>query len=150
MKKVEGAKWEAQRPADRSEAAQAERMSLLERDRIALAKAVNELEIAVQREDSTRDQLNSRISSVKQQHAAVEASRSSLSDDKLRSAVYRDLGVTWVFDDPQAPRSLHQLQHHPIKCRIISRRSNDIYSLVFLPGSNAYDDSHQIWDHLGK
>lgn len=44
MKRVETAKWESQRPADRSASRHAEEMSALERERFNLAKSINDLE----------------------------------------------------------------------------------------------------------
>jgi uncharacterized protein YlxW (UPF0749 family) len=44
MKRVETAKWESQRPADRPASRHAEEMSALERERFNLAKSINDLE----------------------------------------------------------------------------------------------------------
>lgn len=44
MKRVEAAKWEATRPADKTEDRHAESMAELERERLVLCKAINELE----------------------------------------------------------------------------------------------------------
>lgn len=52
MKRVEAAKWEATRPADRGEARHAERMSELDRQRFALAKQIDQLELATQQLES--------------------------------------------------------------------------------------------------
>lgn len=47
MKRVEIAKWEAQRPADRPAVRHSEEMAALEKERFSLAKSINDLETAI-------------------------------------------------------------------------------------------------------
>jgi hypothetical protein len=49
IKKVEAAKWEAQRPTERSELKHTERMNEAERERFTLVKQIDELELASQK-----------------------------------------------------------------------------------------------------
>ena len=49
IKKVEAAKWEAQRPAEKSELKHTERMNEAERERFTLVKQIDELELASQK-----------------------------------------------------------------------------------------------------
>lgn len=48
MKKVEAAKWEAQRPAEKLESKHSERMSECEKERYSKIKIINELEMELQ------------------------------------------------------------------------------------------------------
>lgn len=62
IKKVEAAKWEAQRPAEKSEQKHTERINEVERERFALVKHIDELELASQQfnaiHEEAVDQLN--------------------------------------------------------------------------------------------
>lgn len=150
MKKVEAAKWEAQRPADRSETAHAERMAKVERDRYSLAKAVNDLELTVQREEAKRGQFNDRLTLVRQALKSMDEGGIQINEDKIRSLVFREMGISWILEESVVsndPSNWHSL---PSKCRIFSRKSNDVFTLSFAPNSNSFDDAHQIWEHLGK
>lgn len=154
MKKVEGAKWEAQRPADKSETVQTERMVQLEKERMALAKTVNDLELVLQQEESTYNQLLDRLTEVRRRMEALNAERSSINDHKIRAAVYRDLGLSWVMDDLGGLSTLEEWRDRTLKCRIVAHRSNDIFTLSFAPAatslSNAFEDANQAWKMLSK
>lgn len=154
MKKVEGAKWEAQRPADKSEAAQAERMAQLEKERMALAKTVNDLELVLQQEESTYNQLLERLTEIRRRMEALETERSSITDHKIRAAVYKDLGLSWAMDDLGGLATLEDWKSRPLKCRIVAHRSNDVFTLSLppaaTPSSNAFEDASRIWQLLGK
>lgn len=161
MKKVEGAKWEAQRPADRSEASQEERMSHLERERIALAKSVNELEMAIQREEMIQVQLQERASTIQRRLLKVEGEEGQLGEDRIRATVYRDLGVTWIWEEPTLNTLLKGSltnnslwQSLPLKCRVVNRKRNDVFTLSFAPLSGdslggSFLDAQAIWQALG-
>lgn len=56
IKKVEAAKWEAQRPSEKSEAKHAERISEVEKERFALVKQIEELELSTQQFSSVLEQ----------------------------------------------------------------------------------------------
>lgn len=62
IKKVEAAKWEAQRPSEKSEQKHTERINEVERERFALVKHIDELELASQQfnaiHEEAVDQLN--------------------------------------------------------------------------------------------
>lgn len=153
MKKVEGAKWEAQRPADKSEAAQAERMAVLERERIILAKAVNDLEMSIQREETAHQQIVERQAALKARLEDAQEGHGQLNDERIRAAVYRDLGLVWSLEELNGLTSLEQWRDRPLKCRIIAGGSNDIFTLSFTPqssGSNTFEDANLIWEHLSK
>lgn len=45
VKKVEAAKWESNRPADKTEAHHSDRMNELEKERYSLIKSIDELEL---------------------------------------------------------------------------------------------------------
>lgn len=72
IKKVEVAKYEAQRPPERSELKHAERMSEAEREKFQLIKAINDQELAVQQLDSAVAAAKAQLSKVKQQSAAID------------------------------------------------------------------------------
>lgn len=150
MKKVEAAKWEAQRPADRTEATHAERMAKVERDRYSLAKLVNELELALQREEATRGQLTDRLAWVRQETKAMEEGSIQINEDKIMSLVFREMGISWIVDEATLAKDRTTWNNVPVKCRILSRKSNDVFTLLFSPNSNPFEDAHQIWEHLGK
>lgn len=150
---MEASKWEAQRPADRSETAHADRMAQLDRDRYALAKAVNDTESTVQREEVTLEQIKNRLCQITERLRELDSSQEALSEEKIRSLVFRDMGVSWALDE-LADNGSHQASNKTagtsLKCRILSRRSNDVFTLVFDPLSNSFEDAHQIWTCLGK
>lgn len=150
MKKVEAAKWEAQRPADRSEVAHAERMAVLDRDRYTLAKTVNDLELAAQREEVTRDQLIQKLSATQQRLEELASGANSLSEEKVRSMVFKEIGVSWALEELDEMTDINEWRHRSIKCRILSRNSNDVFPLEFQPNSNSFEDAHHIWSCLGQ
>lgn len=53
MKKVEAAKWEAQRPADKIESKHSERMSESEKERYSKIKLINDLEMELQQAEAS-------------------------------------------------------------------------------------------------
>ena len=53
MKKVEAAKWEAQRPADKAEFRHSERMSEAEKERYQRIKLLNRLEMELQQTEAS-------------------------------------------------------------------------------------------------
>jgi kinetochore protein Spc24 len=150
MKKVEAAKWEAQRPADRSEAAHAERMAQLDRDRYTLAKGVNDLELAIQREDATLKQLTERLLTTTRRLNELEAGHTAFDENKIRSLVFKDMGVSWALEELDGVDQIGGWREAIIKSRILSRRSNDVFTLTFNPNSNSFEDAHQMWNCLGK
>lgn len=56
IKKVEAAKWEAQRPSEKSELKHIERISEIEKERFALAKQIEESELSTQQFSSVLEQ----------------------------------------------------------------------------------------------
>lgn len=150
MKKVEAAKWEAQRPADRSEAAHVERMAALDRDRYILAKTVNDLELATQREEATREQLIQKLSATQRRLEELTLGATSLSEEKVRSMVFKEIGVSWALEELSGITEINEWKQRSVKCRILSRNSNDVFPLEFGPYSNCYEDAHQIWSCLSQ
>ena len=151
IKKVEAAKWEAQRPANRSVAAHAERMAQVERERYALAKAVNDSELAVQREETQRSHLREKLEWTRQRNHQMTQNESAMNETKLRSLVYKELGISWAIDEllqQQKISSVSDWQTASVKCRVLCKRSNDVYTLASEPGSNCFDDARQIWNSL--
>lgn len=151
MKKVEAAKWEAQRPADRSEAVHAERMAQVERDRYTLAKSVNELELTVQKEEASRSHFKEKLEWTRHRNLQVAQNESIMSETKLRSLVYKELGVSWALDELLQQCQLEKIDDWKgalVKCRVLCRKSNDVYTLAFVPGSNTFEDARQIWHSL--
>lgn len=53
MKKVEAAKWEAQRPAEKLESRHSERMSEAEKERYSKIKLINGLEMELQQAEAS-------------------------------------------------------------------------------------------------
>ncbi len=152
MKKVEGGKWEAQRPADRSELAHAERMAQLDKDRHALGKAINELELAVQREEASKNQLGEAIAAISARTAALEREVHALGENKVRSLVYREMGINWAIDEIQV-NDEGSWRGSTVKCRIISRSHNDVFTLSFPPtaqGGSPYDDANRLWSLIAQ
>lgn len=56
IKKVEAAKWEAQRPSEKSESKHIERISEVEKEKFALAKQIEEFELSAQQFSSILEQ----------------------------------------------------------------------------------------------
>ena len=56
IKKVEAAKWEAQRPSEKNELKHIERISEAEKERFALVKQIGELELSTQQFSSVLEQ----------------------------------------------------------------------------------------------
>lgn len=81
MKKVEAAKWEAQRPIEKSEAKHAERMSEVERERYIVLKQVNDYEVEVQK-------LEAYIHQEKRKIAELRAAARDLAQDSSRGLEY--------------------------------------------------------------
>lgn len=154
MKKVEAAKWEAQRPADRSEAAHAERMAQVERDRYALAKAVNDLELSLQKEEASRAHLVERIANVQEKLETIRNESGHLSEDRIRSLVFRQMGISWAMEELSAVEKVDDWKDQPLKCRVLCRNSNDVYTLSFSAHSHAqsnpFNDANVLWSHLAK
>lgn len=155
MRKVEGAKWEAQRPADRSEAAHAERMALLDKERYALGKSINELELAIQREEAVSAQTRTRSESINSRINAIGAEASELSRDRVRSLVFRgEIGLSWAIEELDSDKNF---KNQPNKCRVISKLHNDIHTITFPPNLcdgpqsnsvNAYESTKRLWDAI--
>lgn len=61
IKKVEAAKWEAQRPSERSELKHIERISEVEKERFSLVKQIDELELATQQFAALIDQATDQL-----------------------------------------------------------------------------------------
>ena len=154
MKKVEGAKWEAQRPADRSEAAHEERMVQLEKERMALAKSINDLEMAIQREESVYRQFLEHRMTIKRRTDELESEKSQIKENKLRVLWFRDMGLSWSLDDFKNTSSFESWKMTPLKCHILSRKTNNVFSLSFEPlnssKSNPFEDARCLWEHLAK
>lgn len=56
IKKVEAAKWEAQRPSEKSELKHIDRISEIEKERFALVKQIEESELSTQQFSSVLEQ----------------------------------------------------------------------------------------------
>jgi len=146
MKKVETAKWEAQRPADKTEAQHAERMAQSERESYSLAKSVNDLELRVQQAESARAQLQERISSAQRRIETVIKGEGSVRESDLKRMMYRELGISWVLPDEIDSISKDDWRSVSIKCRVLARRKNDVYTLTFDdPKSDPCKDADRLW-----
>ena len=66
IKKVEAAKWEAQRPSEKSELKHIERISEVEKERFALVKQIEELELSTQQYASVLEQAVVQASQLKE------------------------------------------------------------------------------------
>lgn len=66
IKKVEAAKWEAQRPSEKNELKHIERISEAEKDRFALVKQIGELELSTQQFASVLEQAVVQASQLKE------------------------------------------------------------------------------------
>jgi flagellar biosynthesis chaperone FliJ len=83
MDKVESAKWEAQRPADRTMEKFMVKKEEIERSRIALSKVINELEFK-------RDQLDAIIQQQKTKIRQLKDDNNSKSLSLCASSEYND------------------------------------------------------------
>lgn len=130
MRKVDGAKWEAMRPADKSEEAHAERMGTLEREHFALGKATTELELAVQREEAALAALRERAASVAERTRALGAEAATPGVDGIRSQLYRqNLGLHWLLDDASDACGLADFGGRALRCVVNSQSQNDVFTL---------------------
>lgn len=66
IKKVEAAKWDAQRPSEKSELKHIERISEVEKEKFALAKQIEEFELSAQQLTSVLEQAISQSSQLKE------------------------------------------------------------------------------------
>lgn len=115
MKKVETAKWEAQRPSDRPAARHAEEMSTLERERFTLAKSINDLESSLVQYESVLTTQKSTLQQLRQENTAGVKELASRLD--LEWNLYKQLGVDWLGTDDQGA----------LKCRVMDAAHNDIH-----------------------
>lgn len=118
MKKVETAKWEAQRPADRPAARHSEEMSTLERERFALAKSINDLESSLVQYETVLSGQKSTLTQLRQDNAAGAHEQASKLDHEWN--LYRQLGIDWIGFDGAGQA----------KCRIADAARNDIHILT--------------------
>ena len=66
IKKVEAAKWEAQRPSEKSELKHIDRISEIEKERFALVKQIEESELSTQQFSSVLEQSTLQASQLKE------------------------------------------------------------------------------------
>lgn len=66
IKKVEAAKWEAQRPSEKSELKHIDRISEIEKERFALVKQIEESELSTQQFSSVLEQAVLQASQLKE------------------------------------------------------------------------------------
>lgn len=140
MKKVEAAKWEAQRPADRGEAAHNERMATLEKERYNLVKHLNDLEAAIHKEEVILSQMNDRLALCVAERKMLVANRSSVSPIEARNIVFKEMGISLSGVDLAGKSS---------KCHIQKRSTNDIISIDIKADTSAFDSANLLWSHLG-
>lgn len=94
MKKVEAAKWEAQRPADRTAARHAEEMSVLERERFSLAKAINDLESSLVQYESVLAIQKTTLGTLQAENA--KHTRGEISKIEYGPCASAALSASWV------------------------------------------------------
>lgn len=70
IKKVEAAKWEAQRPPEKSDLKHTERMNEAERERFTLVKQIDELELASQRFAAIHEEATDQLARLKNSNEA--------------------------------------------------------------------------------
>jgi len=117
MKKVETAKWEAQRPADRPAARHSDEMSTLERERFSLARSINDLESTLTQYETVLAGQKSTLASLRQENQA--GVREPVSRLDVEWNLYKQLGIDWL--ETSAGGS------GEAKCRIVDAGRNDIH-----------------------
>lgn len=117
MKKVEAAKWEAQRPADRPAARHSEDMSNLERERFNLAKSINDLEASVVQFEGVLASQKSTLAHLQDENGP--AGREGLSRIELEWNLYKQLGIDWIEGGSAAEQV--------VRCRVKDVARNDIH-----------------------
>lgn len=158
MKKVEGAKWEAQRPADRSEEAHAERMAAVDRERYVLSKAIDDLEMSIQREEAALAQFDQRSAAVAARTRSIAEEQNTLSSDRIRTLVFRsEMGISWALNGLDAASTISDdgsldLVGKSLKCRVVSPGLNDVFTLTYPAKASAkecadaaFDETKKLW-----
>ena len=143
MRKVEAAKWEAQRPADRTEQRHSDHMSEAERERFSLAKSINELELATQQYEAILVQQKEKLEALRTENGRLAQRKPGPLD--LQIEIYRGLGFEWL-DDPSSYDPLLS----STKCRVKSTGKNDVYSVVLDGATSIFDQTNQLWRAVGK
>jgi len=118
MKKVEAAKWEAQRPADRPAAQHADEMSALERERFSLAKSINDLESHLVHYEAVLASQKATLALLQEENQA--GAKEPASRIELEWNLYKQLGVDWLEHDEGAGVT---------KARVKDMDRNDIHIL---------------------
>lgn len=139
IKKVEVAKWESQRPADRSETAHHERMALLDRERLSTGKSVNDLESAIHQGEASVLYIKSCQNQVASDLDSLKSLCTTVSPKEVCNIVYRELGISWFAETGQ-----------PLRCVIQNRKSNDIIPVTLNENHNTYELANSLWGLFGK
>lgn len=133
MKKVETAKWEAQRPADRPAARHADEMSTLERERFTLAKSINDLESTLTQYETVLAGQKSTLAHLREEN--VVGAREPVSRMDMEWNLYRQLGLDWL-----------ETEGGSVRCRIVDAARNDIH-ILRLDDSvmGSVDQANMLW-----
>ncbi len=139
MKKVEAAKWDAQRPADRPAARHSEEMSTLERERFTLAKNINDLESSLVEYESVLASQKSTLIHLQEENAMSSKEVASRAD--LEWNLYKQLGIDWIPDGAEL-----SAKSPIVKCRVVDQERNDIH-IISLDDSkmSAVDQANLLW-----
>lgn len=119
MKKVETAKWEAQRPADRPAARHADEMSTLERERFTLAKSINDLESTLTQYETVLAGQKSTLTQLREEN--VVGAKEPVSRMDMEWNLYRQFGLDWLETEGEGTAG--------VRCRIVDASRNDIHIL---------------------
>lgn len=135
MKKVETAKWEAQRPADRPAARHSEEMSILERERFALARSINDLESSLVQYETVLSGQKTTLAQLRQDNAAGAHEAASKLDHEWN--LYRQLGIDWIGFGAAGQ----------VKCRIADAPRNDIHLLTLDNNTmSSVEQANLLWN----
>lgn len=136
-------------------------MALLERERFSLAKSIDEIELALQHEETSRNQLRHTLIQLKEKISLLdqESSRNQnviggkgpmLRETRVKSMVFREMGLSWLLEDEGSA-------DNEIKCRVISRKSNDVHTLSLSPPSSSptsdqrrFDEAQKLWSLVSQ
>lgn len=146
IKKVEAAKWESQRPSEKSEQKHGERVSEAEKERFSLVKQIEEFELSTQQFVSILDQAV--IQSAHLREANEKSKKLTISPVEykfyfifilcfsLQLEIYRSLGIEWLSTSSENSK----------KCRIRSAINNDVHSLEISQDNDLFQVTNRLWN----
>lgn len=136
-------------------------MAFLEKERFSLAKSIDEIELSLQHEETSRNQLRSTLIQLKEKISLLdqESSRNQnviggkgpmLRETRVKSMVFREMGLSWLLEDESSNAN------NDIKCRVISRKSNDVHTLSLSPpitppsDQRRFDEAQKLWSLVSQ